>query len=61
MKAEEEEVECCGPRGEEGPPPPVIVLTTELKIAEEDGGLCTCDQKDNEGYEDEPKHVVCLM
>ena len=60
MEGEEEEVESGSPSGKEGPPPPSVVLSTEMEVAEEDRGLGTHHQKNNERQHDETKHVVHL-
>ena len=42
------QVESCEATGEEAPPPPVVVFSTEVEIAEKDGGLRAGDDQDDE-------------
>lgn len=39
----------------------VKYLSTEVEVAEEDGGLGASDDEDDEDQEEEPKHVIHLM
>lgn len=39
----------------------VKYLSTEVEVAEEDGGLGAGDDEDDEDQEEEPKHVIHLM
>ena len=60
VQGEQEEVQRCGARGEEGSPPPAVVLGAEVEVAEKDGRLCTHHHQHHKGQHDEPKHVVDL-
>lgn len=60
VNREEKQIEPSSGRGEKGTPPPAVVLRAEVEVAEEDGGLSTHHQEDQEGQHDEAKHVVHL-
>ena len=57
---ETQQVEPCGPSGEERAPPPAVVLAAEVEVAQQDASLRTHDDEDDEGEEHETKHVVHL-
>lgn len=54
------QVEGREPAGQEAAPPPVVILSTEVEVAEEDGGLGAGDDQDDVHQEQEPVHVVNL-
>lgn len=45
------EVESCEAAGEETSPPPMIILSTQVEIAEQDGGLRAGDDQNDEDEE----------
>jgi len=54
------QVEGCEATGEEAPPPPVVVFSTEVEIAEKDGGLRAGDDQDDEDKKQKSIHVIDL-
>lgn len=48
------------PARQKAAPPPVVILSTEMKVAEEDGSLGAGDDQDDVHQEQEPVHVVNL-
>lgn len=56
-----QEINRCETTGQERPPLPMVVLSTEVEIAEKDGGLRAGDDQNDEDEEEEAKHVVHLV
>jgi len=46
--------------GQEAAPPPVVVLSTQVKVAEEDGSLWASNNQNQVHQEQKPVHVVYL-
>ena len=61
MNAVQKEIDGGEAGGEERPPPPVVVLGAEMKVGEEDGGLGTSDDENDEDEKEKAEHVVGLV
>lgn len=55
-----EQIDCCEAGRQEGAPPPVIVLRTQVKVAQQNGGLRACDDQYDKDQEQKTEHVVNL-
>lgn len=61
MDTVDKEVDSCEATGQKGSPPPVIVLSTKMKVAQQDGGFWTSDDKNDKHQKQETEHVVGLV
>lgn len=61
MDGIDQEINSCESAGQERTPLPVIVLSTQVEVAEENGGLRAGDDQDDKDQEEKAKHVVHLV